>query len=111
MTGAIRWSPAITFGEPISPAWKICATPARGASTSGRSSPWVSEMIPILSTAPASLVLAVPKTCASRSPQVITTLDVILGLHRSSEKVHFGERLDFEEVPIRQPDRQHGTLR
>ena len=48
ITGAIRCSRVITSGRPISPAWMMCATPARHCSASGRSTPWVSEMTPIL---------------------------------------------------------------
>jgi hypothetical protein len=54
VTGAIRRSPAITSGFPISPPWMICATPASRCSACGRRRPWVSEMIPIVSTAAAS---------------------------------------------------------
>jgi hypothetical protein len=48
-------SPAITSGRPISPAWMICTMPASRCSTWGCRRPWVSEMTPTLSTAPASI--------------------------------------------------------
>src|SRR5579884_253585 len=44
-------------GRPMSPAWMMWWTPARRCSASGRSSPWVSEMTPALSTRRAFLVV------------------------------------------------------
>src|SRR5262249_26926909 len=46
VTGARRPSWSRTAGAPMSPACTMWATPARAASASGRSSPWVSEMTP-----------------------------------------------------------------
>jgi hypothetical protein len=47
LTGAILPSAEMMSGLPISPAWMMWETPARRTATSGRSSPWVSEIIPI----------------------------------------------------------------
>jgi hypothetical protein len=47
--------------------------------------PWVSEMTPILSTAPASLGARRPENEFEPSRLVITALDVVLGWHSCTE--------------------------
>src|SRR5436853_312379 len=47
ITGAIRRNSSRISGRPTSPAWMISAEPCNAAAACGRSSPWVSEMMPM----------------------------------------------------------------